>query len=145
MDVMIITPVAVLSASVTILAACVCMFTGMLVGRMRAKHKIEPPAMTGAPEFERACRIQANTLEQFVVFLPLLWIATIFPFGIAYLAPAFGLVWIVGRVLYVRGYLAAAEKRSLGFNIGAAATMALLALALIGVVRAWVSMAASPS
>lgn len=140
---MTITPAAVLSAAVTILAVLVYLSAGMVVGRMRSKHKIQAPAVTGAPEFERAYRAQSNTLEQIVVFLPLLWIATRFPVGIAWLAPAFGLVWVLGRVLYVRGYLAAAEKRSLGFNIGAAATLGLLVLALIGVAKAWMATAAS--
>ena len=34
--------------------------------------------MTGHPEFERAVRVQMNTIEQFVIFLPLLWLATIY-------------------------------------------------------------------
>jgi glutathione S-transferase len=137
---MLITPAAVASAAVTILAVVVYLAAGMVVGRMRAKHNIQPPAVTGAPEFERAYRVQLNTLEQMAVFLPLLWIATIFPAWIAYLAPALGLVWVLGRVLYMQGYLAAAEKRSPGFNIAAAATLGLLVLALIGVARSWMAL-----
>lgn len=130
-------PVTILSAAVTILAVVVYMSTGVLVGRMRSKHKVEPPATAGAPEFERAYRVQSNTLEQLAIFLPLLWIATAFPVGIAWLVPALGLVWIVGRILYMLGYLAAPEKRSLGFNIAVAATLGLLVLAVIGVAHSW--------
>ena len=136
---MVTTPAAVLSAAVTILAVVVYLATGMVVGRMRYKHKVAPPAVTGAPEFERAYRVQLNTLEQLAVFLPMLWIATAFPVEIGWFAPAFGLVWVLGRILYMRGYLAAPEKRSLGFNLAAGATIALLVLAVIGVVDAWMA------
>jgi glutathione S-transferase len=140
---MITTPASVLSAAVTILAVVVYLATGMVVGRMRAAHHIVPPAVTGAPEFERAYRVQLNTLEQLAVFLPLLWIATACPVVIGWLAPALGLVWVIGRVLYMRGYLVAAEKRSLGFNIAAGATLALLVLSVIGVVMRWVAFSAA--
>ncbi len=133
------TPATLLSAAVTILAVVLYLATGIVAGRMRALHHVAAPAVTGAPEFERAYRVQLNTLEQLAVFLPLLWIATAFPVGIAWLAPAFGLIWVIGRALYMQGYLAAAEKRSLGFNIGAGATLALLVLSVVGVVMSSLS------
>ena len=68
-----------LSAAVTILAVLLSVYTMVLVGRMRSKHGVHAPAVTGAPEFERAFRVQMNTLEQFVLFLPLLWLATVYP------------------------------------------------------------------
>ena len=43
------------------------------VGGMRAKHDVKAPAMSGPPEFERMMRVQQNTMEQLVVFLPALW------------------------------------------------------------------------
>ena len=43
----------------------------MLVARVRRRVKIDSPAMTGAPELERALRVQGNTVEQIVLFLPL--------------------------------------------------------------------------
>ena len=42
----------------------------MLVGRARAKYKIEAPAITGHPVFERYYRVHYNTLEQLVCFIP---------------------------------------------------------------------------
>jgi glutathione S-transferase len=36
----------------------------MAVGAARGKHKIAAPAVTGNPDFERAYRVQMNTLEQ---------------------------------------------------------------------------------
>jgi glutathione S-transferase len=141
---MMMTPVVVLSSAVTILAVVVYIAAVFVVGRMRGKHNVQAPAVTGAPEFERAYRVQANTLEQMAAFLPLLWIASIFPVWIGYLPPALGLVWVLGRVLYMSSYLADAAKRGLGFNISALATLALLVLAVIGVVRALMPATSSP-
>ena len=126
-----------LSAAVTVLAVVFSLYTGMLVGRMRRKHGVQAPAVTGAPEFERAFRVQTNTLEQVVLFLPLLWLATVYPVVSGYLAPGLGLVWLMGRVFYSSGYMADPAKRSLGFNIGAAAVLGLLALSIVGIVHAW--------
>jgi glutathione S-transferase len=132
-------PATILSAAVTILAVLLNFYILMMVGRMRGKHNIQAPAVTGNPEFERAYRVQMNTIENIVMFLPLLWIATIFFNGIGWLAPAFGLVWLVGRILYMTGYMAEAGKRSTGFLISGVALIGLLVLALIGVVTAWMA------
>jgi glutathione S-transferase len=137
---MIWTQAKLLSAAVTVLAVIVCLYTGIAVGRMRSRHGVKAPAVTGAPEFERAYRVQMNTLEQFVLFLPLLWVATALPVVIAYLAPALGLIWVAGRVIYMRGYMADPAKRGLGFNIGAGAVLGLLLLSIIGICRAWVAL-----
>ena|ERR1700761_1335003 len=126
-----------LSAAVTVLSVMLGIYAMMLVGRMRGKHGVEAPAMTGAPEFERAVRVQMNTLEQFVLFLPVLWLATIYPSFSGYLAPGLGFVWLIGRVLYSSGYMAAPAKRSAGFLIAGIATIALLVLSIIGIIHAW--------
>ncbi len=81
-------------------------------GVARAKYKIEAPAVIGHPDFERVFRVQVNTLEQLVAFLPALWLFAL------YVSPAWasvlGAVWIVGRVLYAVGYVPAADKRGPG-------------------------------
>jgi glutathione S-transferase len=103
---------------------------GMLVGRARGKFNVPAPATTGHPQFERTFRVQQNTLEQLIIFVPTIWIfgALVSPA----IAAALGLVFVVGRAIYFRGYVAAAEKRSLGFAIGALAQIALLLGALGG-------------
>ncbi|HEY4942006.1 MAG TPA: MAPEG family protein [Rhizomicrobium sp.] len=132
-------PATILSAVVTILAVLFVFYTGINVARMRGKHKIDAPAVTGNPEFDRAYRVQMNTLEQFVIFLPLLWLATSYFEMFGWLAPALGFLWIVGRFLYMTGYMAAPEKRSTGFLIAGIATLGLLILSIIGVVQAWMA------
>ena len=45
-----------------------------------------------------------------------------------------GLVWIAGRVLYIRGYAEAADKRHNGFSIQAFAAGVLFIGTLAGIV-----------
>ena len=141
-------PVTLVTAAVTILAIIFYFWTGLNVGRMRGKHNIKAPAMTGAPEFERSVRVQMNTLEWFVIFLPLLWMATIYfspSMSMAYLSwlpPALGVIWIIGRFMYMNGYMAAAEKRSTGFLISGIAIIGLLICAIIGIVMNWTAVSA---
>ena len=90
--------------------------------------------MTGTADFERAFRVQQNTLEQLVLFVPALWLFCFF------LSPLWGagigLVWIVGRVLYAVSYVRDPESRIPGFAIGWASSLILLIGAVVGVVRA---------
>ena len=128
-----------LSAIVTVLSVVFVFYTGLNVARMRGKHKIDAPAVTGNAEFERAYRVQLNTLEQVVVYLPLLWIATSYFKMLPWLPALFGLIWVIGRFLYLQGYMVAPEKRSMGFLITSVATLGLLILSIVGIVQAWMA------
>ena len=121
------------TAVVTILMVLLFFWMGMNVGRMRGKHGIKAPAMTGHEEFERAVRVHMNTMEGAIAFLPSLWIAEIW-FG-GWIPPVAGFVWVVGRVIYMLGYMAAPEKRETGFIIQAIALVVLIVLAIWGVVH----------
>ncbi|MGC9527812.1 MAG: MAPEG family protein [Limnospira sp.] len=101
------------------------------VGRARMKYKVMPPQMTGDPNFERVLRVQQNTLEQLVIFLPALWLFSEFVSSLW--GASLGAVWIVGRVLYAWGYYQAAEKRMVGFGISTLTLFALLGGGLIGI------------
>jgi glutathione S-transferase len=136
-------PATLLSAAVTVLSAVFVFYTGLVVAQMRGKHKIDAPAVTGNPEFERAYRVQVNTLEQFVVFLPLLWLATTYFMMLPWLPAALGLVWIVGRYMYMQGYIAEAGRRSNGFLVTIIATAGLLVLSVWGIVTTWMAVSAS--
>ena len=127
------------TAGVTILAVIFYIVTATRVGRMREKHNIVAPAVTGHPQFERAYRVQMNTLEAMPVFLPALWIAAYYFTRVPLLAPAIGLVWIVGRIVYMQAYMADPSRRSLGFTISALSQIALLLLAIAGLVMSWSS------
>jgi len=51
-----------LVALITIVALLVYLGTALNVAGVRRRHGVAPPAMTGAPEVERALRVQSNTL-----------------------------------------------------------------------------------
>lgn len=102
------------------------------VGRARFKYKVSPPQVTGNPDFERVLRVQQNTLEQMILFLPSLWLFSQFISPIW--GAAIGAVWIIGRILFAWGYYQAAEKRAAGFGISTLATLALLGGSLTGII-----------
>lgn len=102
------------------------------VGRARAKHKVPPPQVSGNPDFERVFRVQQNTLEQLVLFLPGLWLFSQFVSPVW--GAGIGAVWIVGRIVYAWGYYQAAEKRTLGFGISSLMTLTLLGGSLVGII-----------
>jgi glutathione S-transferase len=112
------------TALVTCLVILFYFFTSLRVARARAAFKIKPPAISGNPDFERVFRVQMNTLEWLPIFLPSLWLFAVYVSD-KYAALA-GLVWIVGRILYMTGYEKAAEKRRRGFLIQSLATGVLL-------------------
>ena len=123
-----------LPALTTLVALLLYVVVSINVGRARMKFKVAAPAVTGSPDFERVYRVQMNTLEQLVAFLPALWL---FAFFLSPLwASAIGAAWIVGRVLYALGYYSAAEKRGAGFAISFFAFAALWGGACWGVVSA---------
>jgi len=141
-------PATILSAAVTVLAVLVIVYTLVLVGQARARHNIKAPAMSGHPEVERALRVQGNTLEQVVIFLPLLWVATLYFHAPLFhmegwLVPLLGLIWCVGRLVYAQGYMAAAEKRELGFMITALGSVGLLILSIWGLIASWIAVTAA--
>jgi len=107
------------TALVTCLAILFYFFTSVQVARARVTFGIKVPAISGNADFERVFRVQMNTLEWMPVFLPSLWLFALYINDA--LAGALGLVWIVGRVLYMTGYSQAAAKRGLGFGIQATA------------------------
>ena len=119
-------------AIVTLLALMQFMLFSIQVGSMRMKHGVKAPAITGHDEFERMFRIQQNTMEQLVVFIPALWIYAhlvnpIWGAGI-------GVVFIIGRFVYRAAYLKDPASRSNGFTIGVVASSVLMIWSLVGAV-----------
>lgn len=116
---------------VTALTLIVYQVLTVNVGRARMKYKIMPPAMSGDENFERVVRVQQNTLEQLVFFLPALWL---FSFYVNPLWGAgLGSVWLIGRIIFAWGYYQAAEKRVAGFAISTLSGLGLVLGALIGI------------
>jgi uncharacterized membrane protein YecN with MAPEG domain len=106
------------------LALLQLMYFAMRVGAARGKYQVPAPATSGHEIFERYYRVQMNTLEQIVVFVPALWL---FGSHISELWGAvLGAVYLSGRFLYLRGYVADPKKRSVGFALSFLPTVALL-------------------
>jgi glutathione S-transferase len=123
-------------AIVTVAALLQFFWFGWQVGVARGKYNIAAPAISGNEAFERVFRVQANTLEQLVVFLPSLWIFAYFVSPIW--ASALGVVFIIGRALYARTYVKDPKSRSPGFAMSAIPQLILLVGILIWAVWALV-------
>lgn len=117
-------------ALITLLNVILLIWTMFMVGGARRKHAIHAPATSGHPDFDRVFRVQMNTLESSVIFLPCLWLAAVH--WNAYYAGYIGLAWIFGRVWYAIGYARAARLRSAGFGLAFLANILLLGAAIYG-------------
>jgi glutathione S-transferase len=115
---------------ITVLALLQFLYFGILVGRARERLGVKAPATTGNEIFERYLRVQMNTLELLVLLLPALWIATAF-LAIQWVA-LLGVVYLVGRFIYLRAYIAEPSRRSIGFTVSALPILVLMAIDLIG-------------
>lgn len=119
---------------VTALALVQYLYFGALVGSARGRYGIKAPAMLGHEIFERLYRVQMNTLELLVVFLPSLWLAA------KYWPPVWmagvGAVYLVGRMVYLRAYRLSPAGRSVGFALSALPLLGLLGAGLVGAVWA---------
>lgn len=115
---------------VAVLAIIQFMIFGILVGKAREKYGVKAPAISGNELFERAFRVQMNTLEQLVCFLPALFLAATY-WPQPYVA-ATGVVYLVGRELYRRAYVADPAKRGTGFMLTVIPTFLLLIASLVG-------------
>ena len=118
---------------IAVLAIAQLIFFSVLVGRARGVYGVKAPAVSGHEMFERAYRVQMNTLELVVAFLPTLYIAAKY-WPQAYVASA-GVIYLVGRLIYWRSYVTAPASRGIGFMLSMLPILALLFAALIGIVR----------
>lgn len=119
---------------VTLLA--VLEFLGMvwLVGKARVKFSVRAPATSGNEHFERWFRVQQNTLETLIMFLPALWIAAHYwPAGWMALI---GVVFVIGRVVYAVSYVRDPRTRTLGYLLSIAPVGVLGIFGFVGIVKA---------
>ena len=99
-------------------------YFSLRVGSARGKYQVQAPATTGNPIFERHYRVQMNTLEMIVVFIPAIWLFA------THISPRWaaliGLIYLAGRFLYGHSYVADPSKRTLGFALSFLPTLVLL-------------------
>lgn len=113
-------------AFMVMLALIEYMVITAMVGSARVKYKVPAPATTGDPIFERYFRVQQNTMEQLVVFIPAIFVFATYVHMIA--AAALGFVFVVARAVYAMGYVKEPGKRA----GGAAATFLVNAILVVG-------------
>lgn len=100
------------------------------VGKARETYHVAAPATTGNEVFERYFRVQMNTLELLIMFVPAIWM---FGFYVsANVAAGLGALYLVGRGIYFFSYVKDPRKRSLGFGLSAAPVAVLVIGALVG-------------
>tara|TARA_R110000772_G_scaffold90923_3_gene187280 strand:- start:306 stop:710 length:405 start_codon:yes stop_codon:yes gene_type:complete len=106
------------------------LYFGMQVGGARMKYEIKAPAISGHPEFERHYRVQQNTLEQLIIFIPLYVAFAIMAESQGWMgyeiASGAGVLWIIGRIVYAASYVKNPDSRGKGFMIGFLATVVLI-------------------
>lgn len=122
---------------ITVVTLIVFLIITINVGRARVKYKVPVPQTSGDPDFERVFRVQQNTLEQLILFIPSLWLFSLF------VSPNWGAgigsFWVIGRILYAWGYYQEAQKRRLGFGINALSVIVLILGSLVGIVMMFVA------
>ena len=119
---------------VTALAVLQFIVFGFKVGAARGRYGVKAPAITGNEIFERLFRIQQNTLEQLIAFLPGIYLfSRYFP---PMLAAAIGVVYLIGRELYAYTYVKDPSKREVGYGMTFVPMIILVVGGLIGAVRA---------
>jgi glutathione S-transferase len=121
------------TAAVTLLALLLHQAVSIGVARARTRYGIKAPAVTGNEHFERAYRVQMNTVEQIVFFLPALWLCAALLSDIG--AAAGGLIWVIGRAIYAISYVNDPAKRGPGMMISTFAQYALWLGGAAGLVR----------
>lgn len=102
---------------------------GILVGRARGRYGVKAPATSGHEVFDRYFRVQMNTLELLVILIPALLLAP--QYLAAHWVAAVGAVYLVGRLIYLRAYVADPARRALGFGLSFFPAL-LLTLVVIG-------------
>lgn len=106
---------------------------GMLVGKARGTYNVPAPETSGDPIFNRYYRVHQNTLEQLVIFIPAMFMYALF--GDPNYAAGAGLVFFIGRILYLRSYIADPGSRTIGFLTGFAATAFVLIGSIVVAIR----------
>ena len=126
-------PVAV----VTLLVGVMLFGMALTVARTHSKTGILAPTMSGDPRLERAIRAHMNTVEWTPIFLPAMWLFAIY-WDVTW-AAALGALWILARIAYFIGYLAAPQRRYPGFLVQVLVTSILLFGALGRIIVLWMA------
>lgn len=118
---------------VTALALLQFMVFGVKVARARGRYGIAAPAVAGNENFERYFRVQQNTLEQLIGFLPGLYLFSHYYNPLV--AAALGVIYLAGREIYAMTYVKDPKKREVGYVLTALPVAILILGGLLGSIR----------
>ena len=104
-----------LTSLATLLAVALMFWTAINVGKARAKYEVKAPATSGHEMFDRAYRIQMNTLESAMLLLPSMWIYAGLVGDLG--AGVSGAIWIADRLWYAIAYQQDPAKRGPGVGM----------------------------
>ena len=102
------------------------------VGVNRGKYEIKAPMTEGNDIWLRYFRVQQNTLEQLIIFIPGMLAFSHYVDSVLVVIP--GVVFLIGRQLYAHLYVKEPKSRTPGFMMTFFANMALVFGSLIAVV-----------
>ena len=119
---------------VTALAVLQFIVFGFRVGAARGRYGVKAPAITGNEIFERLFRVQQNTLEQLIAFLPGIYLFS--KYFSPLVAAALGAVYLIGREIYAYTYVKDPSKREVGYGMTFLPMVNLVVGGLIGAARA---------
>lgn len=122
-----------LTSLITLFVVLLMFASALNVGRARGLYGIKAPAVTGHEMFDRAFRVQMNTLESAAVMLPALWLYAGFIGDRG--AGMMGVVWLVARIWYAIAYQRDPKTRSAAFGIAFLVFVGLWLGAFWGVLR----------
>ena len=103
------------------------------VGLARGKYNVNAPACEGDETWNRLFRVQQNTMEQLIVFIPAIFAFSYYLSESWMLVP--GLAFIIGRFLYSAEYQKDPKSRTPGMAITLLSNVVLVLGALFGLMR----------
>lgn len=119
------------AALIILLALVQYVYFSVRVGANRARYQVEAPKTSGNEIWERIHRVQQNTLEQLIVFIPATWFFSLYVSALWVMLP--GLLFIFGRQLYSWEYVSRPPSRAPGMALTLLANAVLVGGALVGV------------
>ena len=119
------------TALIVLLALVQYIWFSVRVGSSRGRYVVEAPRTTGDEAWERLFRVQMNTLEQLIVFVPGMFLFAVYVSNAWAWLP--GVVFIAGRQLYALEYVKDPKTRAPGMALTLLANAVLLVGSLVGV------------